>query len=452
LSQFLCSMASLTIKEDTLLVSIVKSDSSSISKAQSMKRRHVRLSLMSRQQAATLTISLVVLDCHCQVLQIQLKDVKSVRLVEADLKKSRILLNTDFSDVLIEAKDEAETNQWLNAISRIIALIAERFINSFFHLIVVGRKDAEAIGLFGNQYLLAISYNGWLVFYDYDTFEPDLDVTICALQGVSTHTQRSRAFIKRQIVTLLFRSGFELFKSSKVTTAVSFQAADAVGLESCLTELIQTLHRNQIEKVVEQRHSTGSRMKDTSAGVALRGSLKSIREFGSYIRKNFNSIFESSSSNLKSNGIQSYGRCPPPLPSKQQLEAMEVQARLSPDSLSANNSTVNTVMLTLPSPMTSPPPSFSNPDYKLITLDTPVSQSVRNLTTGRPKSPLKNTYVNFTEPSALRTHTRPTGDQSQQAVDENYKMVPCNVPLICGRPPKYLPDRELPSLDVSFTN
>ncbi|OUC44825.1 hypothetical protein D917_08810, partial [Trichinella nativa] len=55
---------------------------------------------------------------------------------------------------------------------------------------------------------------------------------------------------------------------SKVTTAVSFQAADAVGLESCLTELIQTLHRNQIEKVVEQRHSTGSRMKDTSAGVA----------------------------------------------------------------------------------------------------------------------------------------------------------------------------------------
>ncbi|KRZ69086.1 hypothetical protein T10_13268 [Trichinella papuae] len=449
-------MASLTIKEDTLLVSIVKSDSSSISKVQSMKRRHVRLSLMSRQQAATLTISLVVLDCHCQVLQIQLKDVKSVRLVQADLKKSRILLNTDFSDVLIEAKDEAETNQWLNAISRIIALIAERFINSYFHLIVVGRKDAEAIGLFGNQYLLAISYNGWLVFYDCDTFEPDLDVTICALQGVSTRTQRSRAFIKRQIVTLLFRSGFELFKSSKVTTAVSFQAADAVGLESCLTELIQTLHRNQIEKVVEHRHSTGSRMKDTSTGVALRGSLKSIREFGSYIRKNFNSIFESSSSssssNLKSNGIQSYGRCPPPLPSKQQLEAMEVQARLSPDSLSANNSSVNTAVLTLPSPMTSPPPSFSHPDYKLITLDTPVSQSVRNLASGRPKSPLKNTYVNFTEPSALRTHARSTSDQSQQAVDENYKMVPCNVPLICGRPPKYLPDRELPSLDVSFTN
>ncbi|CDW52394.1 hypothetical protein TTRE_0000065301 [Trichuris trichiura] len=198
-------------------------------------------------------------------------------------------------------------------------------------------------------------------------------------------------------------------------------------------------------------NASGSHGVEKPPARQFRVSLKSLRGLGSYLRRNWNSVFDFSTSTghrLSSSSGGSSKASRPALPSKEQLQQIETnklhvrnttslkgtlfQATV-PWSMSDDRVVVSTASLTC-----QPWPEDSN--YKTVTLDTPVAfvrpfHMTKVRTNDRKWFCKQHAYVNFSGvfgDNARENSSNGTDHFSSQLnvpIDENYRTMPLNVPL-----------------------
>uniref|UniRef100_A0A5S6QAX0 Uncharacterized protein n=1 Tax=Trichuris muris TaxID=70415 RepID=A0A5S6QAX0_TRIMR len=195
-------------------------------------------------------------------------------------------------------------------------------------------------------------------------------------------------------------------------------------------------------------NASGAHGVEKSPARQLRSSLKSLRELGNYLRRNWNSVFDfsASASHRLSSGSGSNKASRPTLPSKEQLQEIETSK------LHVRNATsmkANFFQPALPWPTPSDRTASTAPlgchrwmddsNYKTVTLDTPVpfdrlSTVPKAQAGGQTWSCKPHAYVNFSvefgnEMQAGCSNGADHFSRMTTPADENYRTMPLNVPL-----------------------